>query len=133
MDVAFNAAKRNVFNKLLFSIKTVTTTWKYLSYQTQHDITPLLEFLENQIKITIYNENLIKDELSDVAAATGTMRTVSSLLNIAARGTMVIKELSIGFLNAYALAVQNKLIDKEHNFGLKDLTKSYGIIFGHIF
>jgi hypothetical protein len=34
MDVAFNAAKRNVFNKLLFGIKTITTTWKYLSYQT---------------------------------------------------------------------------------------------------
>lgn len=133
MDVAFNAAKRNVFNKLLFGIKAITTTWKYLSYQTQHDITPLLEFLENQIKITIYNENLIKEELSDVAVTTASMRTLSSLLNIAVRGTMVLKELSIGFLNAYALAVQNKLIDKDHNFGLKDLTKSYGIIFGHIF
>jgi hypothetical protein len=61
------------------------------------------------------------------------MRTVSSVLNVAAKGTMVIKELSIGFLIAYALAIQNKLIDKEHNFGIKDLTKSYGLIFGHIF
>lgn len=131
MNMAFHSAKEVIFNETLSSIRSIVTFAKFQSNSTGQDISKYLQEIKDKIKVTIFNEPLIEGNLKWVANTINVLRKTASHVLIGYRPTILIKELSVGFLRNLSLATTN-IIKSDKSFTLKEIKDAYLTIFGHI-
>lgn len=131
MNMAFHSAKEVIFNETLSSIRSIVTFAKFQSNITGQDISKYLQEIKDKIKITIFNEPLIEENLKQVANIIKTGRKITSNLTVGFKPLTLVKELSVGFIRNLSLATTN-IIKSDKSFTLKEIKDAYLTIFGHI-
>lgn len=132
MDVAFSALKRTIFTDTLSTIRYILWSWKKLSFQTGLDLNKVLQFLEDQIKITIFNESILDDEFEDLMKVNSVVRKVNSVIKLALRGEQWVKEMTVGTFRNWNIALTNVLKGTEYNFTLSDIKNAEAFMIGHV-
>jgi hypothetical protein len=129
--MAFQSAKSEIFTNTLGTIRSFTTLTKYFSFMTGTDISKELEYLENQIKVTIFNEPLVEEEGKKIIVGVKALKRVASTLQLSLRPVLLAKELSVGFLRALTIATTN-IVKGGNKFSFKEIMSAYAIVFGHV-
>lgn len=132
MDVAFSAAKRVIFTETLTNIRHTLWAWKMMSQRTGVDINEVLNFLENQIKITIFNEPILDDELEDAAKAIQLTRIINSAFKLSLRPFQWVKEMTVGWIRNWSIALANVIKNDDYSFGFEDVSAAMKFMIGHV-
>lgn len=133
MDVAFSATKRTIFTQTLDTLRYTLWGWKKLSFQTGMDLDKILNFLSDQIKITIFNESILDDEFSDLAKVNGVLRKINSVIKIGLRPAQWVKEMTVGAFRNWNIATVNALKGTEYDFTLEDMKNAEAFMIGYVF
>jgi hypothetical protein len=83
------------------------------------------------MKVTLFHEPLIDEEEEDATAAVRMARHFGSMLSIALRPGLWIKEMTIGFMRNYSMAVANVIKKDPYGFTPSDLVKANAVMIGH--
>lgn len=104
MDNAFMYTKEVIMNDLLPVVDSFTVMARFIGSMTNEEMDPMLKTLDDQLKVTIFNESVIEEELKDVSKGIQVLRGVTSTIHIAARPLLALKELTVGQLRNVILA-----------------------------
>lgn len=130
MDNAFVYTKEIILNDVLPIIQSFATMVKFRGEMTGEDFTPMLQALQDQVNITLFNEPILDKELKDFSKAIQVARTVTSTAHVMARPILLFKELTVGQFRNIILA--SKTNDGYSNsFSHKSLMQANKIMYGH--
>lgn len=130
LDTIFMYTKETIMNDLLPIIDSFSIMVRYRSEMTGEDFNDILQTLDDQVTITIFNKPLIPEELQDAAKIISTVRSATSTLHIAARPLLWLKEITVGQLQNVNRAWVEVYGESSNEFSYKSLMKANSIIYG---
>lgn len=128
LDSVFAYTRERVMNDLLPIVHSSATLIKTMGRETGQDVTDILKNIEDQLKISIFNEPIISKELQTVSKIVGIPRKLTSILVIGMRPLLLVKELMVGGIQNTTRAWFK--VYGEDSFDAKSLKKAYEIISG---
>ena len=129
LDNAFNYIKEKILNEALPVITAFSVMVRYRQDITGENFDSILQSLDDQLKVTFFNESLIDEELKDVSKVIQVARSATSTLHIAARPLLSLKELTVGQLRNIILA-SNSGNGYSNSFSHKSLLEANKIFWG---
>lgn len=130
LKYAFETIREKQFNAVLPTIYSALTVMKYHGWQTGHgaETEKALEDFFDQMKVSLFDVSIIKGkEAEEALNIVKQVQHITSLMTIALRPTMMIKELVVGGIKNASFAWSK--IYGHDTFESADLTKAYGLFF----
>jgi len=107
MKYAFSRLQTDQFNNLLPNIDSAVTVMKFHAYQTgqTEELRKALEDFYKQINISIYGRSPLEgQEVEDTVVIIKKLQRIASLMALAVRPALMIKELLVGTLKNVSFA-----------------------------
>jgi len=121
--VAFNKIRKNVFDKRLPIINAYMWWMKLIGGRGNEDISDQLQYVADQISLSIYDEPIIDEEFKDATKLVSFAKSIATAGMLAFKPAAFIKEMTIGVFKGITLAATQ--IYGKDQFDLKDLAASY--------
>ena len=86
-------------------------------------ISKQLEYISDQMKLSVFDDPIINEEFGDVAKVTSAIKKVSTIGMLAFKPASLVKELTIGLFKSISLA-STKIYGK-NEFNIEDIAKAY--------
>ena len=131
MSAAFSALRSRIFTDLMDTVRAYAVVLRTMHFKTGIDVDTLLQFIEEQMKVTLFSEPVIDEELQEVSAAVRFSRHVGSMFSIALRPALWIKEMTIGLARNYSMATANIIKGDPYGMTPSDLAKAEAVMIGH--
>lgn len=129
LKYAFENLRESHFNDVLPILQAGVTAMKFYGWQTgkNSDTEKALEDFFDQLKISVFNVPIIKNkETEEALGIVKSIQKVTSLMTLALRPPLLIKELVFGFIKNASYGWSKIYGDDSFNSG--DLTKAYGLL-----
>lgn len=78
--------------------------YKISSVKTKEDISKQLEYISDQVKLSVLDEPIIDEEFKDVATVVTGVKSITTAMMLALRPVLFFKEMTIGVFKGAALA-----------------------------
>ena len=121
--VAFNKIRKYQFDAKLPVITAYIWWLKLHGGKENAELTKVMKYIENQLKLAAFDEPIIDDEFKDVATVTAILKRITTAAMLAFRPILLIKEMTLGVMKGVGLAASQ--IYGKDQFTIKDLTASY--------
>ena len=115
-------------NKALPTVNSALVVLKYYANQTGTDISETLDYFLKQIKVSIFNESIIDEEIQDPLKVVNIAKRALSISSLALRPTIFIKEMTVGSITNVIRAFTQ--VYGENSFNISHLTQAYTIMMG---
>lgn len=122
--IAFNKIRKMHMDRQLPIINAYVWWLKLLSGKEGVDVSNQLDYIANQMSLSIYDEPIIADEAKDFAKVTAVLKKVSTMGLLAFRPALFVKEMTVGLFRGVSLAA-TQLYGKDQ-FTLADFGKAMG-------
>jgi hypothetical protein len=97
---------------------------KMLAGKTNTNISKELTYVEKQLKLALFDDNIIDDEFADVTKAAAVIKRITTIGMLALRPVLMAKELTIGMFKGFSIA-STKMFGKDL-FDANSLRKAMG-------
>lgn len=121
--VAFNKIRKKILDRKLPIINSYIWWIKMLAGQQNVNISKQLEYVANQMKLSVFDEPLVNEEFKDLTTAAAVVKHFSTAAMLAFKPASFIKEMTIGAFRGIMMA-STKIYGKDQ-FELKDLMTAY--------
>lgn len=121
--IAFNKIRKQVFDRRLPILNAYIWWIKLIGSKQNIDLSKQLEYVTNQVNLSVYDEPIIDDEFKDLTTLTSILKKASTVGMLAFRPVFLAKEMTIGVIKGVSLAATQ--IYGEDQFSAADLTKAY--------
>ena len=121
--VAFNKIRKKILDKKLPIINSYIWWIKLLAGKQNIDISKQLEYITNQMKLSVYDEPIIDEEFKDYSIVVAVVKQISTAGMLAFKPASFVKEMTVGIFKGISLAA-TKMYGKDQ-FGVTDLLKAY--------
>lgn len=121
--LAFNKIRKNEFDKTLPIINAYIWCIKLVAGKQSEDISKQLEYISDQVKLSVLDEPIIDEEFKDVATVVTGVKSITTAMMLALRPVLFFKEMTIGVFKGAALAATQ--IYGKDQFSIKDLSLAY--------
>jgi len=121
--IAFSKIRKNEYDKKLPIINSFIWWMKLSAGKNNEDISNQLEYITNQMKLSIFDEPVIDEEFKDFAKVAGLVKAISTPAMLGFKITSLVKEMTIGVFKGISLAATQ--IYGKDQFTIGDLTKAY--------
>lgn len=121
--VAFNKIRKSIFDKILPVINAYIWWIKLEAGKEGKDISKQLEYIANQLKLSVYDDPIIDEEFSDLTKVESVIKKFSTAAMLAFKPTALVKEMTVGLFKGISIA-STQIYGKDQ-FGIKDLAAAY--------
>lgn len=128
-DFTLQYITHDIQKKLLNTIDTQVGCLRMYELLTGQNCEDKIEAILKRTKISIYNENLIPDELRDFAALIGVGKELGSLTKIAVRPMLYLKEMTVGTLKNISV-IASDYIKGPNKITFNDLMSAASEVYG---
>lgn len=121
--VAFNKIRKKIYDKKLPIINAYIWWIKLLAGKENEKISNQLEYIKDQMSLSVFDEPIIDEEFQDFSTVTAVLKRMSTAAMLALKPASLIKEMTIGAFRGITLAATQ--IYGKDQFTAKDLTAAY--------
>ena len=129
LKYAFENTREGYFNEVLPILQSGVTMMKFYGWQTgkTSETEKALEDFFDQLKISVFNISIVKNkEIGEALGIVKSIQKVTSLMTLALRPPLLIKELVFGFIKNASYGWSK--IYGDDSFTSSDLAKAYGLL-----
>ena len=98
IEYAASQFKEIYYNQVLQAVGNALSNISLMEMMTGQDLTDTKEALINRVKISIFTQDCVKDELKSMSRAVASLKQISSLTKIAVRPALFVKEMVLGVI-----------------------------------
>lgn len=121
--VAFSKIRKKILDRKLPIINAYIWWMKLLAGKENVDISNQLQYVKDQMSLSVYDEPIIDEEFRDFSTVTAILKRISTAGMLAFKPASLVKEMTIGVFKGISLAA-TQLYGKDQ-FNISDLVAAY--------
>lgn len=128
-DYIFSKLRKQIYDDVLEKADCIIGTLQFLQATTDRNFDDTIKTLRDRIKVTLYSSSLVGDDMMNVVQTGGIIKSINALIKMGFRGTLFIKEMSVGVTKLMAKAASGYFNEGKLNakYLALGLAKSYGV------
>ena len=128
LEYACAQFKEQYFQQVLHTVGNLLGEIDLMEVMTGKDLSKTKEALINRVKISIYNRNIVEDELKTVSSIVAALKQVTSFTKLALRPGTFVKEMILGVIRNSSTIILNNFIN-DVPITLEHLRKAINIVY----